>query len=135
MSGVNDAVRRNAFLASVIGWWREQRSLGRAGDWNDQDHAHLVRIAAELGVTRRDIELLAAEGAYADRLMERMLGAHNIALLDLAASRPELADTIALRCFDCTEKNRCRQELDAGTAAAHAADFCPNATMIRSLAS
>ena len=134
MPGVKDAVRRNAFLATVVSWWRDQRLAGRSGALGEPDQAELVRMALELGLTRRDIELLAAEGAYADDLMRRMLVSHAISALDLAENRPDLYGELARRCAECSVKGRCEQELAAGTAASNAEQFCPNASAIRGLA-
>lgn len=134
MPSVNDAVRRNAFLATVIGWWRQRRLDGRPGALGEDDEVELMRLAAETGLSRDDIEILAAQGEFAGGLMQRMLASHHISALDLATTRPQLYDRMALHCAECREKDRCRHELDAGTAAAHAPDFCPNADMIRNLA-
>lgn len=133
MPGIQDAVRRNAFLATVVGWWRDRRMAGRDGDLTSIDDYELARMAGELGITRDDLVRLSAEGPHAARLMERMLAMHAVDQSLLDRTDPAVLRDMELHCSLCTEKARCARELAAGTAADNAEDFCPNATTIRAL--
>lgn len=133
MPGIEDAVRRNAFLASVVGWWRERRLKGREGDLNDLDDHELARMAGELGITRSDLMTLAAQGPQAARLMERMLALHHLDPQMVAKSDPGVLRDMELHCSQCGEKQRCARELAAGTALSNAESFCPNAPTMKAL--
>lgn len=131
MPDIEDAMRRNAFLLGVIGWWRDRRLKGRTGDLGDTDEVELARIARDLGVTRRDIERLVEAGPEPARLLDRMLASHRIPLLGIVGGEPDLYADMAIRCASCAAADRCRGELDAGTARDNAGAFCPNAEIMR----
>ncbi|MEJ1159871.1 DUF6455 family protein [Prosthecomicrobium sp. N25] len=133
MQGLDEAVRRNAFLAAVIQWWRDRRLKGRRSELDELDDHELARMAGELGITRADLVTLVEDGGQSAGLMKRMLASHHIAALDLERRLPEVYRDMAVHCAGCTEKGRCAHELDAGTAAVHAEQFCPNADTIRAL--
>lgn len=134
MQDLETALRRNVFIAAVIGWWRERRLADSGFDLEGLDDRELARLAADLSVTRDDLVALVEAGPVAGRLMERMLAAHDLAEAELRLSEPDTIRDMAILCARCGEKDRCARELDLGTAARHAADFCPNAATLRSLA-
>jgi hypothetical protein len=135
MPAIEDAVRRNAFLASVVQWWRERRLLGRAGELGEMDDYELARMAGELGISRADLVMLANDGSGSSQLMQRMLASHHLAAETLERDLPDVYRDMAVHCAACTSKSRCSHELDAGTAARNADSFCPNSETIRALLS
>jgi len=61
-------------------------------------------------------------------LHERRLDRHEI-----ESREPDAMREIETMCSRCDSNERCGHELDAGTAVAHAAEFCPNALVMAAL--
>lgn len=94
----------------------------------------IEEIAREANIDPATLHKVVASGRDADLLMERMLDAMGIDLGMLKGSHPAILQDAAINCSTCGEKARCRREIAAGTAAAHAAAFCPNQPTFASLA-
>ena len=67
-------------------------------------------------------------GIVADRL--RALG---VDAKKLAKDDPVVMRDLQRLCISCGDKSRCRHELEAGTAASHYHEFCPNAVTFDAL--
>lgn len=89
--------------------------------------ARLRHMADDLAITEGDLQLLASHAADNTRLMEGMMRARG---LDPAVVRCEvgtLLRDVERVCTRCPRASRCQRELDAGTAAQHCHEYCPNA--------
>ncbi len=94
----------------------------------------IEEIAREANIDPATLHEVVASGRNAELLMERMLDAMGIDLADLERRLPAVVREASVTCSKCGDKARCRQELAEGTAAAHAAQFCPNESTFASLA-
>ena len=88
----------------------------------------VAQMAAELGMTRSELEEVVSHGAGADRLMARMIAAFGLNAGEMERQDPAMVRDMSILCSLCETKRRCAHELDAGTAAEHAHAFCPNAS-------
>jgi hypothetical protein len=116
---------RSSLLEWALDWVK--RHAGPGDDLAGLSQAEIGQMADDLGVTRADVVALANHAPDNTALMEAMMRANG---LDPAAVRDNMA--ISLRdiqrvCTLCRDSKRCLRELDAGTAADHAHEFCPNA--------
>ena len=66
-------------------------------------------------------------------LLKRMLHERRLDRYEIDSREPEAMRQIEMICSGCDSKERCGHELDAGTAVAHAAEFCPNALVLAAL--
>ena len=123
----------NVFETLVHRWREYQASRAALAELMSLDPDEVSRMAGEYGLSADDLGELVGHGTHAADLMERMMRARG---LDPAALRRELPAVVAdmsVLCSRCSAKGRCEHELDAGTAAAHAEDFCPNAPTMAAL--
>lgn len=68
-----------------------------------------------------------------DRLLNRMLRERRLDRYEIESREPEALQEMQSVCARCDNQERCASELGAGTAAAHAAAFCPNALVMGAL--
>ena len=101
-------------------------------EFADLDPTVAGAIAADAGVSVRDIGDVIARGSGADRLMQRMISAFDLQD-ELEESASGVFRDAGVLCSRCSAKRRCRDELDAGTARNNAHLFCPNASTFKSL--
>jgi len=87
----------------------------------------VAQMAADLGMTQSELEEVVSHGAGADKLMTRMIAAFGLNAEELERTDPAVIRDMSILCSRCETKGRCVHELDAGTAAEHAGEFCPNA--------
>ncbi|MBN8874527.1 MAG: hypothetical protein J0H67_16950 [Rhodospirillales bacterium] len=113
--------------------------LGRFCDWlkarlaYDQELAMLAQLdldhmAADIGVSRADLEQILPRDAEDGLLMDRMMRARGLDPTWIREVSGPLLRDLELTCAHCDATRRCRRELSAGTAAANAHGFCRNAT-------
>lgn len=115
-------------LQNLLTRWREHRSTRTALDELVAcDPAILAEVSRDIQISVDDLKEITAKGAGADRLMARMMSAYGIDPNRTSAAAPSTLRDVAVLCSKCDAKGRCARELDAGTAALHAHEFCPNA--------
>ena len=114
---------------------------GLLGRVLDCVRAHVAPGADLATLTREDLRHIAGDLALAESaVLSLSAGAHDNTVLMERMMRARSLDpeemrhafSAALRdaervCSGCRNTGRCRRELDAGTAAAHCHEFCPNA--------
>ncbi|MDP3897826.1 MAG: DUF6455 family protein [Mesorhizobium sp.] len=123
-----------SLVQGLLAKWREHRSARAAIDELAAcDPEVLAEVSRDIQISVEDLREITAKGAGADRLMARMMAAYGIDADDLRLEAPSLLRDVAVLCSKCEAKGRCARELDAGTAAAHAHEFCPNAETFDSL--
>ena len=123
---------RSAVEGIAVRWRDHRNAMAAIREFANLDPAIAGEIAAEAGVSVRDLGEVVARGSGADRLMQRMIAAFGIGDEITASASGVLRDTAVL-CSRCRAKRRCRDELDAGTARNNAHLFCPNAPTFESL--
>jgi len=77
---------------------------------------------------------MASKHTAAAELLNRMLAAYGLDHRDVAPDDRAAMREIEIMCSRCQNTRQCRHELDAGTARAHATEFCANAEAMQSLA-
>jgi hypothetical protein len=117
------------FIARLRTWWRQANEL------REMDRHEVDRIAADLGMTARDLEDLAARGPKAAELLHRRLAALGLSRGDVERTALGLMRDLERTCGCCDHKGVCARDL-----ANHPDDpdwkgYCPNATSLESVAS
>lgn len=116
-------------LDALVARWRDyQTNVAGLREIEACSPEMVAQMAADLGITRAELEEVVSHGAGADRLMPRMIAAFGLDADELARTDPAAIREMAVLCSCCETKGRCVHELDAGTAAEHAEEFCPNAS-------
>ena len=97
--------------------------------------AEKAELAADIGVSVFELgDLMASKHTDAEELLNRMLAVYGLDHRDVVPADRAAMREIEIMCSRCDNTRQCRHELDAGTASAHASEFCPNAEMLQSLA-
>ncbi|HEY1931679.1 MAG TPA: DUF6455 family protein [Acetobacteraceae bacterium] len=96
--------------------------------------AEIGQMAEDLGVTTADVVALANHAPDNTALTEAMMRSHGLKPAEVRDSMPTLLRDIQRVCTRCRNSKRCLRELDAGTAAGHAHEFCPNASTFDDIA-
>jgi hypothetical protein len=81
-------------------------------------------------VTPADLDELVRLGPHAADELPRMLRALGINEASLARAQPLVLRDMERVCAMCHQKRECDHDLNAGTAAQHYEDYCPNAPTI-----
>ena len=115
----------SGLLARALDWVKRQATPG--DDLSGLSQAELGHMADDLGISRSDVVALSAHAADNTALMEGMMDARGLDTAVIQNEFPTLLRDIERVCTRCPDAKRCRRELDAGTAAQHAHQFCPNA--------
>lgn len=124
--------------------YEEPSLLARALDWIKAYYARQQEIgllsrddiavmATDLGLSESDLCDVLPRGSDNTFLMDRMLQARGLDPDAVRRSLTPLMRDLELHCTRCAAIGRCRRELQAGTAAEHCQDFCPNADTIEDL--
>lgn len=123
-------------LLAKLGDWldRRQHALRELKELDGAGPLDIERMAAGVGMSVDELADVIASGDQTSELVRRMMAAHGVDRDWLAEILPELVEDIETRCNGCEHRHRCEVELNAGTAAAHAAAFCVNAATMRELA-
>ncbi len=110
---------------------RSYRELVGIRLWQPELAAELGR---DVGVPLRDLEHLSRTSAKGVVLQHRMMRAFGLPLVGGSSKQLQSMREVSLNCAACIAKRRCERELSAGTAAANAVAFCPNAPIFSDLA-
>jgi uncharacterized protein YjiS (DUF1127 family) len=121
-----------AMLRTLASKWRDYRTTrDTLRELNDPGLARSV--AGDLGIRDGELKEVVAGGPAASKLMKRMATEMGVDLAVLRYEEPGVVRDVSLTCSRCAAKRRCLRELDAGTAAFNARDFCPNWTTFAGL--
>jgi hypothetical protein len=118
---------RTAFAHFVEKWRDYRAALAELREIEAMEPETVAAVAGECGLSVAELREVVAHGSGASNLMDRMMQAYGLDPRGLRARDPLTARDIEVLCSRCATKGRCRRELEAGTAAGHADDFCPNA--------
>lgn len=118
-------------VAEIWEKWKVRRAL--ACELSSLDMTQREELARDVCVSEDAFERLYVTGERTDEL-ERLMSA-----LSLDAEKMELANLgaitrdMSLVCSGCLMINRCRRELEAGTASDSYNEYCPNALTLNAL--
>lgn len=123
-----------SFLGQIAERWVEFREHQADREFlGHMSQFELDQLAADVGVSGSELADAIQSGANADQLLDRMLEARGLSRDEIAAREPGAIREIESMCSRCEHKNRCAQELEAGTALRNAEQFCPNALAMAAL--
>ena len=118
-------------VAAILEKWKVRRAL--ANEFSSLDMAQREELARDVCVPDGVFERLYVAGDRTDEL-GRLMGA-----LSLSVEQSEIANPgavtrdMSLVCSGCLMINRCRRELEAGSAKQNYNDYCPNALTLNAL--
>ena len=124
MSRTEPALANPGLLGRVLDWVREHTPPGV--DLAALSREELRRIANDLSLNDSDLMVLATSGRDNTCLMIGMMRACGLEPDQLRLSFGTLLRDIERVCTSCRVAGRCRRELEAGTAALHYREYCPN---------
>jgi hypothetical protein len=125
MSHTDTALSHPGLLGRVLGWVHEHASAG--SDLTALSRQELQRIAEDLSLAETDLRSFADGARNNTLLMQRMMRCRGLDPDRARDVHPTLLRDIERVCTLCRSTGKCRRELDAGTAAEHFRDYCPNA--------
>lgn len=130
MTKAQDQLHKAAedFVARVRAWWQRTGEIGRL----DPDERN--RIAADLGVTTRDLEDLAARGPNAADLLYQRLAALGLTGADAERTALGLMRDLQRTCSCCDQKGTCAQDLSSWPDDPVWKEYCPNAITLDAVA-
>ena len=100
------------------------------------DPAVASGVSRDLGTSLGELRALA--GKWPDssaELLRRRLEALDLDPADISRSQPATARDLAVRCTLCTDKTRCRHDLDRNPSASAWREYCVNTTTLNALKS
>ncbi|HTB46167.1 MAG TPA: DUF6455 family protein [Acetobacteraceae bacterium] len=131
MSHAEPALSNPGLLGRVLVWLRAHS----AGDELSAMSPDEIRnLASDLSLAEGDLRALSASINDNTVLMEGMMRARGFEPEQVRRSFGTLMRDVERVCSRCRSTGRCRRELDAGTAAAHAHEYCPNVGTLDDLA-
>jgi hypothetical protein len=124
MSEPQSALANPGLLGRVLDWVRLR--CGTGDDLATLSRDEIRDLAADLSLDEGDLRALSTSLADNTGLMESMMRARGFEPEHLRYSFAMLMRDVERVCSRCRSTGRCRRELDAGTAAQHAHEYCPN---------
>jgi Family of unknown function (DUF6455) len=110
------------------------RTMREAWELNQLTTEQIDALARDAGVTTRDLRDAVMAGDDAFKRYLAMMDQHGINTDHrISMADPMMRDVVRV-CQNCLNKTHCDEELAAGTGAAHAGQFCPNAPVFSHLA-
>jgi hypothetical protein len=131
MNGLEPALAIPGLLGRVLDWVRERCGLG--DELAAMSREEIRDLASDLSLSESDLAASSASLNDNTALMEGMLRVRGFDPAQVRNSFGTLMRDVERVCSRCRSTGRCRRELDAGTAAAHAHGYCPNAGTIDDL--
>lgn len=128
-----DTVVSNLISDVIAGWrnWREKQK--QRGELSNLTEEELTELAADCGVTPRQLLDVAEAGPHASDEMNQLMH-----VLGIDPEHVRLTDRagftdMQILCAACEAKKQCRHSLAAGTAPLEYDAFCPNAETLSEL--
>lgn len=125
MNQTQPALANPGLLGRVLDWVRAR--CGTGDELAALSREEIRELAGDLALGEGDLLALSASLADNTVLMEGMMRARGFDPEQLRHSFGTLLRDVERVCSRCRATGRCRRELEAGTAAEHAHEFCPNA--------
>jgi hypothetical protein len=125
MNNSEPALANPGLLGRVLDWVQARCGIG--DELASMSREEIRDLASDLSLSEGDLVALSASLNDNTPLMEGMLRARGFDPEQVRRSFGTLMRDVERVCSRCRSTGRCRRELDAGTAAAHAHEYCPNA--------
>jgi len=119
------AVKDSNLLSKAFDWIRARAS--RDNELAVMSRMDLGYLAADLGITEADVLDVVPRLTDHSELMDKMMRARGLDPDAVRRSFSALVRDMEVTCARCRESRICRRELESGTAAVYAHDFCANA--------
>ena len=132
MPNTETSLANPGLLGRVLDWVRAHTPAG--SDLSAFSREDLRHMANDLSLANSDLLAVAAAGHDNSVLMEGMMLARGLDPDQLRHAFVTLVRDVERVCTQCRSTGRCRRELDAGTAAVHCHEYCPNAGTFDDLA-
>jgi hypothetical protein len=116
------------FLARLRTWWQYYNELG------GMDRGEVDRIAADLGMTARDLEDLVARGPDAAALLYQRMTALGLSRSDVERTASGLMRDLERTCTCCDHKGVCEKDLAGRPEDPAWRSYCSNAISLNSVA-
>ena len=120
-------------LSSLASRWQDYRRRRYDEAFVRLDDHERSRFAGDIGLGDSELAEAMGKGDERNELLNRMLRARRLDRNEIASREPAAMREMEDVCARCWNTIHCRNELDNGTAVAHAAEFCPNALVIAAL--
>lgn len=125
MAEVDRALCNPGLLGRVLNCVRAHVAPG--ADLATLTREDLRHIAANLALAELAVLSLSVGARDNTALMERMMQVRGLDPEEMRQTFSMVLRDAERVCSGCRNTGRCRRELDAGTAAAHCHEYCPNA--------
>ncbi len=112
-------------LARAFDWIKAR--VARDNELASMSRADMQALAADMGVSESDFRDIAPRLTDHSEQMDAMMRLRGLDPDAVRRGFGQLLRDLELTCARCPNPGLCRRELEAGTAAAHQRDFCPNA--------
>src|SRR5262245_2140892 len=111
-------------------WLKHRREIAESCNCDSEEYAHIAR---DLNVSPGELDELVRRGAHAADALPKMMAELHIDQRAVVRVEPMVMRDLERVCSLCDHKRRCARELAAGTGAQHYADYCPNASTLKTL--
>ena len=112
-------------LAGILKRWKSrQTGIRKLVSLNSNQRGELAR---DLALPEDVVVRLVARGIRPQDELRQLTDVLGLDIREIKSSHPALARDISVACAECVAINRCRRELDTGSARASYHDYCPNA--------
>ena len=112
-------------FANVIRQWHYRRSA--IHELRSLAPEQRQALARDVGVPEETLQRLIERGDISQDKMHRLMYALKLDAEQIALAHPAVLRDITVTCSGCAAIDRCRHELDAGSAQQNYHEFCPNA--------
>src|SRR5262245_21447537 len=118
----------DAVIDIFVKWLKHRRDIAESCNCDSEDDA---RIAHDLNISTGELNELVRRGPHAADALPDMMTALGIDPKAVARVEPMVMRDLERVCSVCAHKRQCTREIEAGTAAEHYDEFCPNAPTLR----
>ena len=109
------------------------RAMREAWEMNNLTCEQIDSLARDAGISSHDLRDAVMAGDDVFKRYLAMMDQHGIAPDHRINMADPLMRDVVRVCQNCQNKSHCDDELEAGTAGAHAGQFCPNAPVFSHL--
>jgi len=109
-----------SFTEKLKNFWENRAAANQLANWDPLEVAH---IAEDLGISTRELRLLAISNKTAADLLKRRLQSLHV---DPTSVDPAIMRDLQLHCTQCDSKKLCARELDDKPPTPSWPKYCPN---------
>ncbi len=121
-------------ISRVLDWWIATRDRwARMAELNTLPPDELARVAADFGVSTSELLEASARPDGAQGLLERRLAALKLDPEEIWKLSPMLLRDLQRTCGNCTERQRCKDDMEISPLAPGWESYCPNSGTLRTL--